>query len=91
MAAHDDGEPVGLGLADAIGQVRAELELAIEQGANSAVAFPYRELGPTWLSEPQGCAALGFLHCLGSDPLANSGDRPQARRGWGCGRRSRMA
>jgi hypothetical protein len=37
--ANDAAEPVGVGLADAIGQVRAELERAIEEGAQSAVAF----------------------------------------------------
>jgi hypothetical protein len=36
---HDDPDPVGIGLADAIGQVRAELERAIEDGQRSAVAF----------------------------------------------------
>jgi NTP-dependent ternary system trypsin peptidase co-occuring protein len=36
----DDGDPVaGVGLADAIGQVRAELEKAIEAGGDSPVAF----------------------------------------------------
>ena len=35
----DDVEPVGVGLADAIGQVRAELEQAVEDGRDSAVAF----------------------------------------------------
>jgi hypothetical protein len=37
--ANDDVDPVGVGLADAIGQVRAELERAIEDGEHSAVAF----------------------------------------------------
>ncbi len=32
-------EPVGVGLAEAIGQVRKELERAIEEGAQSPVAF----------------------------------------------------
>ena len=36
---HDDADPVGVGLADAIDQVRAELEKAIEDGERSAVAF----------------------------------------------------
>jgi hypothetical protein len=35
----DDADPVGIGLAEAIGQVRAELEQAIEDGKGSAVAF----------------------------------------------------
>ena len=39
MTAQDDEEPIGLGLASAIGQVRAELELAIKEGENSSVAF----------------------------------------------------
>jgi|SRR5215831_15713534 len=37
--ADDDAGQVGVGLADAIGQVRVELEQAIEEGAQSAVAF----------------------------------------------------
>jgi Trypsin-co-occurring domain 2 len=37
--ANNDAEPVGVGLADAISQVRMELERAIEEGAQSAVAF----------------------------------------------------
>jgi hypothetical protein len=37
--AQDDADPVGLGLAEAIGQVRTELEQAIKDGENSAVAF----------------------------------------------------
>ena len=36
---HDETEPVGIGLADAIGQVRAELARAIEDGKGSPVAF----------------------------------------------------
>ena len=36
---HGDEDPIGVGLADAIGQVRAELEQAIKDGENSAVAF----------------------------------------------------
>ncbi len=35
----DSGEEIGLGLADAIGQVRRELEKAIEAGADSPVRF----------------------------------------------------
>ena len=35
----DDADPVGLGLAEAIDQVRTELEQAIKDGQNSAVAF----------------------------------------------------
>lgn len=38
MAA-DEADPVGVGLAEAIGQVRGELERAIEEGSQSAVAF----------------------------------------------------
>jgi Trypsin-co-occurring domain 2 len=37
--ADDTADAVGIGLADAIGQVRAQLEQAIEDGAQSAVAF----------------------------------------------------
>ncbi len=37
--AQDDTDPVGLGLAEAIGQVRTELERAIKAGENSALAF----------------------------------------------------
>jgi hypothetical protein len=35
----DDVDPVGVGLADAIGQVRAELEKAIKEGQESSVKF----------------------------------------------------
>jgi hypothetical protein len=35
----DDVDPVGVGLADAIGQVRAELEEAVSEGQQSPVAF----------------------------------------------------
>jgi hypothetical protein len=35
----DDADPAGVGLADAIGQVRAELERAIKDGEKSSVAF----------------------------------------------------
>ena len=35
----DDVDPAGVGLADAIGQVRAELEQAIKDGQESSVAF----------------------------------------------------
>ena len=35
----DDVDPAGVGLADAIGQVRAELEQAIKDGEESPVAF----------------------------------------------------
>jgi hypothetical protein len=37
--AQDDADPVGLGLAEAIGQVRTELEQAIKDGEDSPVAF----------------------------------------------------
>lgn len=37
--AHSDADPVGIGLAEAIGQVRSELEQAIKDGAGSDVAF----------------------------------------------------
>lgn len=36
---HGNEDPIGVGLADAIGQVRAELERAIKDGENSTVAF----------------------------------------------------
>lgn len=35
----NNGGPLGIGLADAIGQVRSELEQAIKAGESSAVAF----------------------------------------------------
>ena len=35
----DEVDPAGVGLADAIGQVRAELEQAIKDGQESSVAF----------------------------------------------------
>jgi NTP-dependent ternary system trypsin peptidase co-occuring protein len=35
----NDQDPVGIGLAEAIGQVRTELEQAIKDGESSAVAF----------------------------------------------------
>jgi hypothetical protein len=37
--ASEEADPIGVGLAEAIGQVRSELERAIEEGAQSAVAF----------------------------------------------------
>ncbi len=39
VVTQDGQDPVGVGLADAIGQVRTELEQAIKDGENSAVAF----------------------------------------------------
>jgi hypothetical protein len=39
MMMQDNPDPVGIGLADAIGQVRTELEQAIKEGGLSAVAF----------------------------------------------------
>lgn len=39
MTMPNDGDPVGVGLAEAIGQVRRELEKAIKDGEDSAVAF----------------------------------------------------
>ena len=39
MTTNDDQGPVGIGLAEAIGQVRKELEQAIKDGERSAVAF----------------------------------------------------
>jgi len=39
MTVDDDASPPGIGLADAIGQVRVELERAIKEGGNSAIAF----------------------------------------------------
>jgi hypothetical protein len=35
----EDAEPVGIGLADAINQVRTELERAIKDGENNSIAF----------------------------------------------------
>jgi len=39
VVTQDDADPAGIGLAQAIGQVRTELEQAIKDGANSALAF----------------------------------------------------
>ena len=39
MVTQDGQDPVGVGLAEAIGQVRTELEQAIKDGEHSAVAF----------------------------------------------------
>jgi hypothetical protein len=39
VTTQDNQDPVGVGLAEAIGQVRTELERAIEDGERSAVAF----------------------------------------------------
>lgn len=39
MTMQDGADPVGVGLAEAIGQVRAELEQAIKDGEQSSVAF----------------------------------------------------
>jgi hypothetical protein len=39
VATHDDQDPVGIGLAEAIDQVRTELEQAIKDGEQSSVAF----------------------------------------------------
>lgn len=39
MTTQENQDPVGIGLAEAIGQVRSELEQAIKDGERSAVAF----------------------------------------------------
>lgn len=53
---NDDGEPVGIGLAEAIGHVRVELERAIEEGRKSPVAF---RPGPVELEFEVGFARAG--------------------------------
>ena len=54
--AGEDADLVGIGLADAIGQVRAELERAIEDGKRSPVAF---RAGPVELEFEVGFARTG--------------------------------
>lgn len=49
-------EPIGIGLADAIAQVRSELERAIEEGQDSPVAF---RAGPVELEFEVGFARTG--------------------------------
>ena len=49
-------EPIGVGLAEAIGQVRAELERAVEDGKGSSVAF---KAGPVELEFDVGFARTG--------------------------------
>jgi hypothetical protein len=51
-----DADLIGIGLAEAIGQVRAELERAIEDGKQSAVAF---RPGPVELEFEVGFARTG--------------------------------
>ena len=55
----NESDPVGLGLAEAIGQVRKVLERAIEEGAQSAVAF---RAGPVELEFEVGFAKTGGAH-----------------------------
>jgi hypothetical protein len=49
-------EPIGVGLAEAIGQVRAELERAVEDGKGSSVAF---KAGPVELEFDVGFTRTG--------------------------------
>jgi hypothetical protein len=56
VTTQDDQGPVGVGLAVAIGQVRTELEQAIEDGKNSAVAF---RAGPVELEFEVAFARIG--------------------------------
>jgi hypothetical protein len=49
-------EPIGVGLAEAIGQVRAELERAVKEGEGSSVAF---RAGPVELEFEVGFARTG--------------------------------
>lgn len=56
--AHDETEPVGIGLAEAIGQVRAELARAIEEGKDSPVAF---RAGPVDLEFEVGFQKTGAV------------------------------
>jgi hypothetical protein len=67
--AQDDAGPVGIGLADAIGQVRAELEKAIAEGRGSAVAF---RAGPVQLE-----FEVAFTQAAGR-PASGAGRRPSA-------------
>jgi hypothetical protein len=62
-------EPIGVGLAEAIGQVRAELERAVEEGEGSSVAFRSGpvELESRWASPgPAGSAAVSSCRCCRS-------------------------
>jgi hypothetical protein len=55
----DDAEPVGVGLAEAISQVHAELEQAIKDGEQSAVAF---RAGPVELEFEVAFTRTGGVH-----------------------------
>jgi hypothetical protein len=63
----ENQEPIGLGLAEAIRQVRAELERAIEDGKGSSVGFqagplePEFEVGFTKTREASGGLQLSVL------------------------------
>jgi len=56
--ADGDKDPVGIGLADAIGQVRTELEQAIKDGEGSEVAF---RAGPVELEFEVAFAKTGAI------------------------------
>jgi hypothetical protein len=53
---HGDSDPIGIGLAEAIGQVRTELEKALNEGRPSPVAF---RPGPVELEFEVGFARTG--------------------------------
>jgi hypothetical protein len=55
----DNDEPIGIGLAEAIGQVRAELETAIKEGEKSEVAF---RAGPVELEFEVAFAKTGGVN-----------------------------
>jgi Trypsin-co-occurring domain 2 len=56
---HEDAEPAGVGLAEAIGQVRRELEQAIKDGEHSAVAF---RPGPVEMAFEVAFTRTGGVH-----------------------------
>jgi hypothetical protein len=58
VMADGDKDPVGIGLADAIGQVRTELEQAIKDGESSEVVF---RAGPVELEFEVAFARTGGL------------------------------
>jgi NTP-dependent ternary system trypsin peptidase co-occuring protein len=59
MTSDEGNEAIGIGLAEAIGQVRTELENAIKDGEKSAVAF---RAGPVELEFEVGFAKTGGVN-----------------------------
>jgi hypothetical protein len=59
MTSNEGNEAIGIGLAEAIGQVRTELENAIKDGEKSSVAF---RAGPVELEFEVGFAKTGGVN-----------------------------